>query len=68
MNRNTSPPPTMKAANPKTSMKLVTKPRRFEGANSARSVVAPAPSPPAAKPCTSRTSTSRIGASSPTLW
>ncbi len=41
------------------------KPRRFTGAYSAISTVAPACSAPAPKPCSSRISTSRIGAHTP---
>ncbi len=45
---------------------LVKVPRRFRGAYSNRNAEAPAYSPAAEKPCTSRTTSSRIGASTPT--
>ena len=47
------------------SRKLPKNPRRLSGEYSAMNVIAPAYSPPVEKPCTTRQSTSRIGAQMP---
>ena len=62
---NTSVASTMPAAKP-AMVKLVKNPRRPSGAYSRVSVLAPAASPPADIPCSSRHTTSSTGASAPT--